>query len=44
MELNSEREAKHSIIEVTPADPIRDMLDWRVFDLLIETRRRGRKF
>ena len=32
MELNSAREAKLEIIEVTPADPMRDASDWKLFE------------
>ena len=31
-ELNSAREAKLEIIEVSPADPMRDASDWRLFE------------
>ena len=32
MELNSAREANLEIIEVTPADPMRDASNWKIFD------------
>ena len=32
MELNSAREAKLEIIEVFPADPMRDTSNWRLFE------------
>ena len=32
MELNSAREANLEIIEVKPADPMRDALNWKIFD------------
>ena len=32
MELNSAREAKLEIIEVFPADPMRDDSNWRLFE------------